>query len=89
MHRVLPVSLPNGLLMASQSRKLRRQYRSLAIGFLALLAIVWGLVYLLEVPGEAVLALLLGSVLLVAGFALAAFIVVLLVHLLKRMTGKR
>ncbi len=88
MRPASPASSRSGWPMADASRRTRRQYRSLLIGTLALLAILWGLVYLLEVPADMVLALLLGSVMLVGGFALAAFVLVLAIHLVKRLSNK-
>ena len=69
--------------------KLRRSYRSLLLGCFALLAILWGLLYLLEVPAASVIGLLLASVLIVAGFALLAFLLVALLQLLKVLLRKR
>ena len=74
--------------MAESARRQRKLYRSLLIGFMAMLAILWGLVYLLELPGQTVIALLLGSVFIVAGFALLGFLAVLLMHLVKRFRGR-
>ena len=66
-----------------------KRIRTLALGALALLAIMFGLIYLLDMPVEHVLQLLVVSVVLVFILAVAGFFFALVVHLLKRLFSKK
>ncbi len=62
--------------------------RTLLLGFGALLAIVFGLIYLLDMPAREVLQLVGASIILVLLIAVAALIFSLLLHLLRRLFDK-
>ena len=66
-----------------------KRIRTLALGALALLAIMFGLIYLLDMPVEEVFQLLVVSAILVFILAAAGFFFALVVHLLKRLLSKK
>ena len=62
--------------------------RTLLLGVAALLAIIFGLIYLLDMPARDVLQLLGASIILVLLIAIAGFVFSLLLHLLRRLLDK-
>lgn len=63
--------------------KRSRRYKTLLLGMFALLALIFGLIYLLDVPAQEAFALLGASVIMVFFIALAGFIFVALLFLCK------
>lgn len=68
--------------------KRARRYKTLLLGLFALLALLYGLIYLLEVPAQDVLALLSASIIMVFFIALASLVFVLLINLGKRLVKR-
>lgn len=71
------------------TNKRYRRIRTLLLGFGALLAIIYGLIFILEMPAREVFQLVLASVIIVAALALAGFIFSLLWFFLAKLIGRK
>jgi hypothetical protein len=71
------------------TNKRYRRIRTLLLGFGALLAIIYGLIFILDMPAREVFQLLLASVIIVAALALAGFIFSLLWFFLAKLIRRK